>query len=208
MRSRLPMFLGLPLFMSLIAFVAHAQGAAPQNDQASTNPPAPAEATPGKPAQPTKKKYDPRDVCITEEDAGSELLNKRRQIGGRIIMDTFLLPTGGTVDVGLDEPFSETEYYFGALDIGTTSPVILDRTDVRTRQAADTDPLIKKGLMRKDRTIVNLRFPDVVGAPWKQAQLYIFTCQNGSPFKVSETTVRVSPALYSSGLAWLSVILG
>ncbi|UWU76473.1 hypothetical protein N2603_42500 [Bradyrhizobium huanghuaihaiense] len=208
MRSRWTLSSGVFLFVVLFGLGAFAQGAAPQNGQTAANP-APTEAAPGKqPVQPAKKKYDPRDVCITEEDASSELLNKRRQIGGRIIMDTFLLPTGGTVDVGLDEPFAEGDYYFGALDIGTASPVILDRTDVRIRQAADTDTLIKKGLMRKDRTIVNLRFPDVIDAPWKQAQLYIFTCQGGSPFKVSETTVRVSPAIYSSGLAWLSVILG
>lgn len=161
-----------------------------------------------KQAEPTKRKYDPRDLCITENDAASELVNKRRQIGGRIILDTFLLPTGGSVDVGLDEVFSETEYFFGALDVGTPKPIILDRPVVTARQGTDTDPIIKKGLMRKDRTILNLRVPDVLNAPWTQAHFYIFTCRDGSPFKISETTVTVSPALYSSALAWLTVLLG
>jgi hypothetical protein len=47
-----------------------------------------------------------------------------------------------------------------------------------------------------------------LNAPWTQAHFYIFTCQDGSPFKVSETTATVSPALYSSVLAWLSVFAG
>jgi hypothetical protein len=114
-------------------------------------------ANPAKPPPLVKRKHDPRDLCITPEDAAFELLNKRRQIGGRIILDTFLLPTGSNVDVGLDEPFSESEYYFGALDVGTPAPVIMDRPEVKAHQAADTDPIIKKGLMKKDRTIVNLR---------------------------------------------------
>ena len=62
--------------------------------------------------------------------------------------------------------------------------------------------------MRKDRTILNLQIPDVLDAPWTQSHLYIFTCRDGSPFKVSETNVSVSPALYSSILAWLSVFCG
>lgn len=138
----------------------------------------------------------------------SELVHKRRQTGGRIILDTFLLPTGGNVEVGLDEVFSDTEYYFGALDVGSAKPIILDRPDVRARQPADTDPIIKKGLMRKDRTILNLRMPDVLNAPWTPAHLYIFTCRDGSPLKVSETTVPVSPALYSAALACLFVLGG
>jgi hypothetical protein len=178
--------------------------------QTSTTPATPqtANSEQEKPAEPAKKKYDPRDLCITEADAASELVNKRRQIGGRIILDTFLLPTAGNVDIGLDEVFSETEYYFGALDIGTPKPIILDRPVVRARQPADTDPIIKKGLMQKDRTIINLRLPDVLDAPWRQAHLYLFTCRGGSPYKVSETTVPVSPALYSALLAWLSVFVG
>lgn len=186
--------------------------------QSPANQPAPAEAAKQplpaaennsqKPAAPPRKKYDPRDLCITEEDAGSELVNKRRQIGGRIILDTFLLPTGQTVDVGLDEAFSDNEYYFGSLDIGTSKPIILDRPLVVARQASDSDPIVKKGYMRKDRTILTVRIPDVLSAPWGQAQFYIFTCSGGSPFKVSESNVTVSPSLYSSILAGLSVALG
>jgi hypothetical protein len=210
MRSWLALFAGT-IFAVTISFASNARaqvGAGQGQVQPQTPPMTPEATSPAKPPPPAKKQHDPRDLCITPEDANSELLNKRRQIGGRIIMDTFLLPTGGTVDIGLDEPFSESEYYFGALDIGRPTPVILDRPEVRARQAADTDPIIKKGLMKKDRTIVSLRLPDVVDAPWKQAQLYVFTCQDGSPFKVSETAVRISPGLYSSGLAWLSVLLG
>jgi hypothetical protein len=170
-----------------------------------------AEPTAGKlenQAEPKKKKHDPRDLCITETDAAKELVDKRRQVGGRILMDTFLLPTGGSVDVGLDEVFSGTEYFFGAVDIGTPKPVILDRPQVRAHQASDSDPMVKKGLLGKDRTIVNLQIPDVLNAPWTQAHIYIFTCRDGSPFKVSDTTARVSPALYSSVLACLSVFVG
>jgi hypothetical protein len=43
---------------------------------------------------------------------------------------------------------------------------------------------------------------------WTRAHIYIFTCRDGSPFKVSDTTARVSPALYSSVLACLSVFVG
>ncbi|MBP1293533.1 MULTISPECIES: hypothetical protein [Bradyrhizobium] len=101
-----------------------------------------------------------------------------------------MLPTGQTVDVGLDEVFSETEYFFGSLV---------------ARQASDSDPIVKNGLMRKDRTIRTVRIPDVLNAPWSQADFYIFTCRDGSPFKVSEANVRVSPSLYSSILAGRSV---
>ncbi|WFT96999.1 hypothetical protein QA633_08085 [Bradyrhizobium barranii] len=213
MRSCLALFQAAALaFAVSIASDAIAQ-VDPGQGQTPPQAPAPSTATanganPATNPAPAKKRHDPRDLCITQDDAASELLNKRRQIGGRIILDTFLLPTGGNVDVGLDEPFSESEYYFGALDIGTSTPVIMDRPDVKARQAADTDPIVKKGWMKKDRTIVNLRIPDVLDAPWRQAQLYVFTCRDGSPFKVSETAVRLSPGLYSAGLAWLIVFLG
>jgi hypothetical protein len=200
-----------PLVPAVLAEDAPAviqSGSAAPNPSTKQAAPATDSSKPENQAELAKKKYDPRDVCITEEDAASELLNKRRQIGGRIILDTFLLPTGGSVDVGLDEVFSDTEYYFGALYAGSPKPIILDRPVVRARQAADTDSIIKKGLMRKDRTIVSLQIPDVLDAPWTKAHFYIFTCRDGSPFKVSETTVPVSPALYSSALACLTVLLG
>src|ERR1700743_1513391 len=99
-------------FVALIllsGFAVHAQSA-PMDQSNPGTPPAeasaPTDATKAdKSSQPPKKQYDPRDLCITEQDAPSELLNKRRQIGGRITMDTFLLPTGGNVEVGLDESF-------------------------------------------------------------------------------------------------------
>lgn len=139
MRSCTALSLGVMLVMGVILAVsAQAQTPSAQNGQPSAEAPAkaapPAEVAPSKPAAPAKKKYDPRDLCVTPEDAASELLNKRRQIGGRIILDTFLLPTGGNVDVGLDEPFSESEYYFSALDLGASAPVIMDRPDGRVRR--------------------------------------------------------------------------
>lgn len=182
-------------------------GATPDSSGAQTTP-ADENGKQDRPPEPARKKHDPRDLCITEDDAASELVNKRRRIGGRIILDTYLLPTGGSVDVGLDEVFSDTEYYFGALDVGAGKPIILDRPLVTARQPSDTDPIIKKGLMRKDRTMLNLQMADVLNAPWSRAHLYIFTCRGGSPFKVSETGVKVSPALYSAILAWLSVLAG
>lgn len=204
--------ISLSLLLCCFAAVAQAQG----NPAPAPNQPAPVEAAkqpvtennPEKPPAPPKKRYDPRDLCITEQDAGSELVNKRRQIGGRIVLDTYLLPTGQTVDIGLDEVFSEADYYFGSLDIGTSKPVVLDRPLVLARQASDSDPIVKKGYMRKDRTILTVRIPDVLNAPWAHAQFYIFTCKDGSPFKVSEANVTVSPSLYSSILAGLSVALG
>lgn len=182
-------------------------GATPDSSGAQTTP-ADENGKQDRPPEPARKKHDPRDLCITEDDAASELVNKRRRIGGRIILDTYLLPTGGSVDIGLDEVFSDTEYYFGALDVGTGKPIILDRPLVTARQPSDTDPIIKKGLMRRDRTMLNLQMADVLNAPWSRAHLYIFTCRGGSPFKVSETGVKVSPALYSAILAWLSVLAG
>jgi hypothetical protein len=196
----------------LLNFVAHAQSPAAQDSAApaepSVAPTTSSQPAPGAAPQPARRRHDARDLCITQEDAASELLNRRRQIGGRIIMDTFLLPSGSNVDIGLDEPFTGSEYFFAALDVGAAAPVIMDRPDVKARQAADTDPMVKKGLIGRDRTIINLRVPDVRDAPWQRAQLYVFTCQGGSPFKVSEASVRVSPALYSSALAWLIVLLG
>jgi hypothetical protein len=207
--------ISLSILLCCFAPESKAQGnpaANPTNQPTPLDPtkqPAPAtEINPEKPQTPTKKRYDPRDLCITEQDAGSELVNKRRQIGGRIILDTNLLPTGQTVDVGLDEVFSEAEFYFASLDVGSSKPIILDRPLVVARQASDSDPIVKKGYMRKDRTILTLRIPDVLKAPWSQAQLYIFTCNGGSPFQVSEANVTVSPSLYSSLLAGLSVALG
>jgi hypothetical protein len=200
----------------LLNFAAHAQSPAAPGSAAPGEPtPAPAASSQTAPAaspppvkQVVKKPPDPRDNCITAKDAESELLNRRRQIGGRIIMDTFLLPSGGNVDVGLDEPFSESEYFFGALDTGENGWVIMERQHVKARQAAENDAMVKKGLLRRDGIIVNLLVPDVLDAPWRRAQLYVFTCKDGSPFKVSDAAVRVSPALYSSALAWLIVLLG
>jgi hypothetical protein len=199
----------------LLTFVAHAQTPTPQNSAAPGQPsPAPAASSetapvPAPPVKPpVKKPPDPRDNCITTKDAESELLNRRRQIGGRIVMDTLLLPSGGNVDIGLDEPFSQSEYYFGALDIGESGWVIMERQQVKTRPATETDPLVKKGLLHRDSTIVNLLVPDVLEAPWRRAQLYVFTCKDGSPLKVSDATVRVSPGLYSSAAACLIVLLG
>jgi hypothetical protein len=63
-----------------------------------------------------------------------------------------LLPAGQNVEVGLDEAFSAETQYFGALLVGSDPAVvesIIDRQWVRSRQASETDPLVKKGLLKK-----------------------------------------------------------
>jgi hypothetical protein len=180
--------------------------------QDSTPPPArdPTVAPAAQSAGPTplvKKRYDRRDLCITEDDALSELQNRRRQIGGRIVIGSSLLPMGGTVDLGIDEPFAGNDVYFAAVDTGRGAPIILDRPQLRAHQATESDTLVKKRLVAKDRTIVSVDFPDVLSRPWQHAQLYLFTCQDGSPLKVSDTGVIVSPALYSAAVACAFVIL-
>jgi hypothetical protein len=187
--------------------------AAPGAAQQSTAPPSPAPlAAPANPPPaavnaPAKRRYDRRDLCVTEDDALGELQNKRRQVGGRVILGSSLLPMGGTVDIGIDDPFTGNDVYFAAIDIGRGDPIILDRPQLRAHQAADTDALVKKRLIARDRTIVSVDFPDLFNAPWQHSQLYLFTCQDGSPLKVSDTGVIISPGLYSAVLAWVVVVL-
>ncbi|OSJ32097.1 hypothetical protein BSZ19_19835 [Bradyrhizobium japonicum] len=157
-------------------------------------------------AAPERRRYDKRNLCITDDDAISELQNKRRQIGGRLVVGSSLLPMGSTVDIGIDEPFTGNDVYFAAIDTGQGAPIILDRPQLRAHQAGDTDTLVKKRLLARDRTIVSIDFPDVLSAPWRQSQLYLFTCQNGSPLKVSDAGVIISPALYSAVVAWAVVV--
>lgn len=173
---------------------------APSPSAAPAPPPAPAAATA------ERRRYDRRNICITDDDALSELQNKRRQIGGRLVVGNSLLPMGSTVDIGMDEPFTGNEVYFAAIDTGQGTPILLDRPQVRAHQAAETDILVKKRLIARDRTIVSIDFPDVLSAPWRQSQLYLFTCQSGSPLKVSDVGVIISPALYSAVVAWVVVL--
>lgn len=121
-------------------------------------------------------------------------------------LESSLLPMGGTVDIGIDDPFTGNDAYFAAVDTGQGAPIILDRPQLRAHQAGESDTLVKKHLIGRDRTIVSIDFPDVLNALWRRSQIYLFTCQNGSPLKVSDIGVVISPALYSAVVAWLVVI--
>jgi hypothetical protein len=204
MRSIVPLAACVWIISSITAPSIAQQPTAPSDQAQSASP---SNAPPAPVPAPTKPHYDRRDLCITEHDAIGELQNKRRQVGGRIILGSSLLPMGGTVDIGIDEPFTENDAYFAAIDTGRGDPVILDRPQLRAHQASDTDTLVKKRLISRDRTIVSVDFPDVMNAPWQHSQLYLFTCQDGSPLKVSDTSLTISPALYSAVLAGVVVVL-
>jgi hypothetical protein len=168
------------------------------------SPTVPTEATPDGPP----KTYDPSRNCVDLTDANVELRSGRRPVGGPIIYDHLFLPTGDSVDIGLDQPFVEGVRYFGYIYRNQAHELMLFRSNVLSRRAGESDPLVDKGLLEKDRTIVNLRIPDKIAGFWGRADLYIYTCgTNGSPALVSRLPVRLSPSFASKAVAVGVVIL-
>src|SRR4051795_8887117 len=118
MQFRPTLATGAALAMAvLLSFVAHALTPTPQSSAAppatSPAPAAPSQTAPAPPPaassqtapspaplpvkQPVKRPPDPRDNCITPKDAESELLNRRRQIGGGGVVGNLPLPPPGQV---------------------------------------------------------------------------------------------------------------
>ena len=70
----------------------------------------------------------------------------------------------------------------------------MKRQDALTRRANEADALVKDHLLEADETIVTVTIPSEAAGFWRKADLYLYTCStNGSPAKVSRTTVRLSP---------------
>lgn len=161
----------------------------PASAQQPTAPASPAGVA-GKP-----KQYDPQKQCVDDlKQFSVELKSERHPIGEAIVIGTNFLPTNQHVDVGVRAKYVDGTRYFAGIDPERGEQYLLRRQDVLTRRANEADALVKERLLDADDTIVTLTIPEAIAGYWRKADLYLYTCStNGSPAKVSRSTIRLSP---------------
>jgi hypothetical protein len=111
------------------------------------------------------------------------------------------------VDVVLNTPFRDGAYYFAYLERLDDSKknAVLGRGLVTASRIPSDHSLVQKGIAERTDTLVTVRIPDLIGGPWKKADLYVYSCApTGSPSSVSKLTMRVSSPLYAGALVWLA----
>lgn len=164
-----------------------------------------------------KKIYEEKQSLTADKKAQrlininqGELTNAQSTYGGPIVVDSYLLPSG-SIDVGIDRPFSQDRRYYAYL-LSEPQKKMVYVKNVRSWQATDNHPLVKKQKLTSGATIVNLKIPDQDAFAWKALDLYVFTCkvdtkkpQYSNPDLVSQLSVRVSPGFYSGLAAWIAV---
>jgi hypothetical protein len=104
--------------------------------------------------------------------------------------------------------FREFIRYFAYVHRDRVHRLVLNRSNVVTRKATDSDPLVKKGLLDKDQTIVSLYVSNSVAGFWNRADLYIYACgTDGSPAQVSRAPTRISSSIFSNVIAIATVVI-
>jgi hypothetical protein len=151
-------------------------------------------------------KPEPQKNCVKKKGGKSEFADELksgiRPVGDAIVFSTNFLPTNQRVDVGIRSSFVKGRRYFAALDYGDES-YLLNRQDVTTRAASESDILVKQHKLQEDQTIVTLNMGDDFAWFWTRVDLYLYVCDDAvseSPFQVSVESVRLSPYWLSLGI--------
>lgn len=141
-----------------------------------------------------------------------ELTRLGRVGNDSIALESYLLPVGDTVNIGLTNTFKPNDVYYGHIIfiVGQTKDrngqdvdlyKYVEFPSARTHAATSDDGLVKSNKLAAGSTIVSLNIPDVDwSSSWGKARLYIFKC-NASPLNIAQTDVRVSPSSWSAWLA-------
>jgi hypothetical protein len=171
-------------------------------------PPA-APENPGSVVSAGNPKPQPQKNCVKKHEFADELKSGIRPVGDAIVIGTNFLPTNQRVDVGVRTPFVKGRRYFAALDYGDQS-YLLNRQDVATRAASQSDVLVKQNSLEEGQTIVTLNMGDDFAWFWSRVDLYVYVCDDAvssSPFQVSVTSIRLSPYWLSLGITAGSIFL-
>jgi hypothetical protein len=152
----------------------------------------------------------PKDLtqmnCVKPGEEKDELVSGIHDVGDEIVFDSFFLPAGERVDVGVRTPFADHTRYFGYIKRRDGKQLLMFRQDVSARRATEADSLVKSGLLAADQTMVNLNIRDSIAGLWNRADLYLYTCTPiSTPLRVSKETVRLSS--YRWSLTVCAVIL-
>jgi hypothetical protein len=205
---------------AFFALSSHSAGAQspPPVPTPPTAPEKPAASDAAKPETPATAVSTVPEFCLTTGGKPSariptnlrELSNGKSSYGGAIIFDAYLLPTG-SVDIGIDHPFTPNLRYYAFLVSGDGDSSITLK-NVRAWESTNEDSLVKKQKLEPKRTIVNLRIPDLYqpAFAWRRVDLFVFTCMappDNNPELVSRADVRISPGTYSAIAAWASVAI-
>src|SRR5712672_775366 len=112
------------------------QATAPQTPPATATTPTNA-TTPAK-----KPVWKVGDNCVTDdEDVRVELQSGRHPAGGQILIDTYFLPAGTTVEMVLSEPFDAATRYFAYIQRDKSHRSFLGRNRVSSSQVPETHSL-------------------------------------------------------------------
>ena len=193
-----------------VSLVSSGNGQAPTSPAAPQSAPAPTTAPPpaATPPAPKKANWKEGDTCVQDKDKDVELKKGRHPAGAGILPASYFLPAGGPVELGLNEKFEEKIHYFAYIERvdGKASNLLGGGAVVASRLPEDHS-LVKKGLAEKGDTLLTLRVPASIAGFWQTANIYVWTCEAGSPKSVSELAMPVSSPLYSSIAVWSAILI-
>ena len=174
-------------------------------DQITTDPKTGA----GTDTKPVPPKFSPNNACVTstsDEDFRVELKDNSHAMGEAVVVGSRYLPTGQRVDIGIRRSYTDGLRYFAAYQTSEGYRRIFDKGEVITRRAIPSDSLVKAKLLNADETIVTLELDSDDPGWWRKATLYVYTCL-GSPTRVSQTNIILSPYRYSLWFAAIGVVV-
>lgn len=191
------------------AELANAQ--APVTPSTTTPPPSPSSPTANTPAPPPPVSPPPANVtsvpnvsanssaqdCISYKDADTELKSPKRLAGPQLLLTTYFLPAGSTVDVVLRKEFDPKKFYFGYIE-ATGGQKILGKQNISITQIPETNSLVLRGLASKTDSLIRLELDNLRAGFWESGTLFIYDCAGGSPHQVSQLPVRISSSASSA----------
>ncbi len=149
---------------------------------------------------------NPNKQCVSNDDFNIELRSNYRPVGETLVVGTSFLPTGQPVDIGIRTSYVDGLRYFAAVRHDDGYRRVLARQDVVTRRAVASDSLVKDRLLEADQTIVTLELETRDAGVWQMADLYLYTCA-GSPSRISQINIRLSPYRYSLWVTGLTILV-
>jgi hypothetical protein len=147
--------------------------------------------------------WKPGEDCVSGSDFKTESQPLKKP-GPAIVYGSNFVPAGGTTDFGLNKTFDEALIYFSFIKPKDKPGKALGRSDTASRAATDKDNLVTKDLLKKGDTIVSVTIPESVADRWKEADIYLYTC-NKSPENISHASVMISPLTES--IAFTALIM-
>ncbi len=172
---------------------------APGRGAAGSRSPATAAAQPIAPAQLSTTNCVPERGNNFEVELGA----KRWPAGPTITSATNFLAGGSEAELVLDAPYIAGTPYFGFIyrDKNPAIRAAVGRGLISARAMPEDHALVKRGVAKKDDTLIKLRLPEKATTGWRRVDLYIYTCaMTGSPARVSFVNIRTTSGGYALGV--------